>query len=313
MSSPELGTLEPVDLREAWKHEAHEFTPWLAQHLNRLGDVIGIELEHESSEQRVGPYRADIVARDPTDDSRVLIENQLEDANLQHLGQVLAYLAGLDAKVVVWIAKAFDAAHLSAIRWLNDHTEDPYAFVAVRIGVVRIGDSPLAPVFEVLEHPNDWNRSVKEEARREGLSELGQFRRDFWNHVRGRHPSEVRHGYAGSNVYRRVEEADLLISLYVAAGGVGVFLGGKPSEPLDALQARIKPYWEPLRAALGGEQLGRWAATTLKINTSDRANWDRMADWLHDRRVIYERVLRESSGTRILTNDEPLPHRPHTQ
>lgn len=296
MSSPELGTLEPVDLREAWKHEAHEFTPWLAQHLNRLGDVIGIELEHESSEQKVGPYRADIVARDPTDDSRVLIENQLEAANLQHLGQVLAYLAGLDAKVVVWIAKAFDAAHLSAIRWLNDHTEDPYAFFAVRIRVVRIGDSPLAPVFEVLEHPNDWNRSVKEEARREGLSELGQFRRDFWNHVQGRHPGEVRHGYAGSNVYRRVEEADLLISLYVAAGGVGVFLGGKPSEPADALQARIKPHWEPLRAALGGEQLGRWAGTTLKIKASDRANWDRMADWLHERRVIYERVLRESSG-----------------
>ena len=292
MGSLELGTLEPADLREAWKHEAHDFTPWLAEHLNHLGDAIGIEPEHESSEQRVGPYRADIVARDPTDDSRVLIENQLEDANLQHLGQVLAYLAGLEAKVVVWIATAFDDAHLSAIRWLNDHTEDPYAFLAVRIGVVRIGDSPLAPVFEVLEHPNGWNRRVKGEARREGLSELGRFRRDFWNHVHGRHLGEVRPGYAGSNVDRRVEEADLRISLYVAAEKVGVFLGGNPSEPEDALQVRIDPYREPLRAALGGEELGRWAGTALKIETSDRANWDRMADWLHDRRVIYERVLR---------------------
>ena len=231
MSSPELGTLKPVDLREAWKHEAHDFTPWLAQHLNRLGDVIGIDLEHESSEQSVGHYRADIVARDPTDDSRVLIENQLEDANLQHLGQVLAYLAGLEAKVVVWIARTFDPAHRSAIRWLNDHTEDPYAFLAVRISVVRIGDSPLAPVFEVLEHPNGWDRRVKGEARREGLSELGRFRRDFWNHVHDRHLGEVRPGYAGSNVNRRVEEADLRISLYVASGSVGVFLGGTASEP----------------------------------------------------------------------------------
>ena len=296
MTGPELGTLEQVDPREAWKHEAHEFTPWLAEHLNRLGEVIGIALEHESSEQQVGPYRADIVARDPRDDSRVLIENQLEDANLQHLGQVLAYLAGLDAKVVVWIAKAFDAAHLSAIRWLNDHTDDPYAFFAVRIRVVRIGNSPLAPVFEIQEHPNDWDRSVKEEAKRDGLSELGQFRRDFWNHVGNRHPGEVRPGYAGANVYRRVEEADLVVSLYLAARAVGVFLGGKRREDVDALQAKIEPYLEPLRAALGVEQLGLWATTALKIETSERTNWDRMADWLHDRRVIYERVLRDAEA-----------------
>ena len=105
----------------------------------------------------------------------------------------------------------------------------------------------------------------------------------------------MRPGYAGSNVYRRVEEAELLISLYVAAGAVGVFLGGRPSEDGDALQARIQRYRKPLMDALGGEQLSRSAGSALKIRTSDRANWDRMADWLHDRRVTYERVLRESS------------------
>ena len=230
MSSPELDRLEAVDLRKAWKHEAHDSTLWLAQHLDRVGDVIGIDLEHESSEQEVGPYCAEIEARGPTDDSRVLIENQLDDSNLQHLGQVLACLAVSEAKVVVWIARAFDAAHLSAIRWLNDHTADPYAFLAVRISVVRIGDSPTMPVFEVLEHPSGWDRRVKGEARREGLSERAHFRRDFWNYVHDRHLAEVRPGCSGSNVYRRVEEADLRISLYVAAARVGVFQVGNPSE-----------------------------------------------------------------------------------
>ena len=107
---PELGKLEWVDPRDAWKHEALDFTPWLATNLDRLAEVLGIELEFEDSEVYVGPYRADIVATDPRDDSRVLIENQLEDADLQHLGQLLAYLAGLEAKVVVWIAEGLRRA-----------------------------------------------------------------------------------------------------------------------------------------------------------------------------------------------------------
>ena len=144
MSSSELGKLVSTDLRKAWPQEAHDFTPWLAENLDRLSGVIGIELDLEGCEVQVGPYRADIVANEPADGTRVLIENQLEAANLQHLGQVLAYLAGLEAKIVVWIAKEFDEQHRSAIRWLNDHTDDPLAFFAVRIRVVQIGKSPLA-------------------------------------------------------------------------------------------------------------------------------------------------------------------------
>ena len=153
MAMRPLGALDSVDPREAWDNEAHDFTPWLADNLGHLATAIGIELEREGTEMHVGPLRADIVARNPRDDSRVLIENQLEHADLHHLGQVLAYLAGLEAKTVVWVAKGFDEAHLSALRWLNEHTAESFAFFAVRVRVVRIGDSPLAPVFEVLEPP----------------------------------------------------------------------------------------------------------------------------------------------------------------
>ena len=81
----ELGTLESDDLRLAWKHEAQNFTPWLAENLDRLSAALGIRLEHEGSEVQIGPYRADIVARDLRNNSLVIIENQLDDADLQHL------------------------------------------------------------------------------------------------------------------------------------------------------------------------------------------------------------------------------------
>lgn len=291
-----LGSLETADLREAWNHEAHDFTPWLAENLDRLGSELGVELEKEATEMHVGPYRADIVARTRTDDSRVLIENQLEEANMQHLGQLLAYLAGLEAKIVVWIARGFDEAHRSAVRWLNDHTVAPYAFFAVRVRVVRIGNSPLAPVFEILERPSNWDRSVRETATREGLSEVGQFRRDFWAHVAKRHPSDVRPGYAGSNVYHFVEEAGLRISQYLAVQGVGIYLCGKHGESSDAASSRIDPYLEPLRAVHEVERIDDSGGTFLRIKTSDRANWDRMAHWLHDHRLSYESVLRETEA-----------------
>ena len=296
-----LGALEAVDLRDAWKDEARDFTPWLAKNLDRLASELGVELEQEQIEVPVGRYRADILARTRTDDSRVVIENQLEEANLQHLGQVLTYLAGLDAQIVVWIARGFDEAQLSAIRWLNEHTVDPYAFFAVRVRVMRIGDSPLAPVFDILERPSRWDRSVREAASRGGLSERGQFRRDFWAHVSKIYTGEVEHGYAGSNVYHHVSEADLRISQYVAVNEVGIYLCGTHGEPREDVLSRIAPYLEPLRIALEAEQINDQvgaateAGTLWKIDTSDRANWDSMAKWLHDRRLIYERVLRETA------------------
>lgn len=290
-----MGKLESEDLRQAWSHEAHDFTPWLAENLDRLSGVIGLDLDLEGCEIKVGPYRADIVANDPSDGTRVLIENQLENANLQHLGQVLAYLAGLEAKVVVWIAKEFDQQHRSAIRWLNDHTDDPFAFFAVQVRVVRIGKSPLAPVFEVLERPNEWDRRVLESTRTAELTKLGQFRRDFWNHVASKYPKEVRRDYAASSVRHDVEEVGLAVTQYVAQREVGVFLVGKRAERDKDALARIKPYRKALQEKLGVQPRDKWGKTALAMDTHDETNWDRAAEWLHEQRKKYEQVLRETS------------------
>ena len=227
----EFGRLEPMDLRTAWKHEALNFTPWLAENLDRLSQAVGIEMILEDTEVKIDRFSADILARNAQDDSLVLIENQLEWSDHTHLGQILTYLAGLQAQSVIWVASGFEDAHLSAIRWLNEHTAEPFAFFAVRVGVVRIAASPMAPVFEVMERPLEWDRRVRAIAQeRAGLSEIGQFRREFWTYYAERYPEDgVRPGHAGSNTWLRVEGMDHTVSQYLAQGLVGVYLRGGES------------------------------------------------------------------------------------
>ena len=102
----EFGRLEPVDLRTAWRHEALNFTPWLAENLDRLSQAVGIEMSLEDTEVQIDRFSADILARNAQDDSLVLIENQLEWSDHTHLGQILTYLAGLQAQSVIWVASA---------------------------------------------------------------------------------------------------------------------------------------------------------------------------------------------------------------
>ena len=187
-----FGTLENVPVRSAWTHEARGFTPWLAQNLDALSRAIGIPLEMTGTEVAVESFSADILARNPDDGSIVLIENQLEVTDHAHLGQIMTYLSGLEAQIIIWVAPEFRDPHLAAIRWLNARTVDPYAFFAVRLRVVRIGDSPFAPLFDVLERPNDWSRSLQEVVREaRAPTELGALRRDFWSRLLERHPDEI--------------------------------------------------------------------------------------------------------------------------
>ena len=283
MASRELRNLEWLSPRKAWDHEALDFTPWLAENLHLLTPEIGVDLEFESTEVTVNGLRADIVTRDPGENSRVLIENQLERADLHHLGQALAYLAGLDARIVVWVAAHFDEAHLSALRWLNEHPGDEYALFAVRVRAARIADSALVPVSETLERPNEWTRRVHE-ASRTGLSELGQFRREFWAHYESKFPGSIKPGFSGSNVYKSVEGTDRKTCRYLARGGVGVYYQLLPGESQEQRRQELKSCTERLRTQLdaenGAEKLGDWPGTTSAFDTSDRSNWDAMADWL---------------------------------
>lgn len=296
----EFGELKDVDLREAWTNEATSFTPWLAKNLERLSRVIGIELEAEGTEVAVEGFAADILARNPMDGSRVLIENQLEGTDHRHLGQILTYLAGLEAETVIWVAREFHGAHLSAIRWLNEHTVEPFAFFAVRVRVLKIGDdaaAPVAPLFEVLERPSEWDRRVRTMAREENVEniERRQFRREFWGFYAGRYPDDRVSVGATSNQWVYVEEADLNISLALVRNKVGLFLRGNRGENTEMSRERILAYEEAFRNQFphwpADEPIYDCAEWSALTNSHERSNWPQMADWLHEHLEIYRGIL----------------------
>jgi hypothetical protein len=295
---PELGTLQEVDLRLAWDHEARGLTPWLAQHLDVIAKEIGIPLELEGVEVAVGSFWADILARTPQDDLLVLIENQLEVTNHDHLGKIMTYLAGLEAKIIIWIARDFREEHRSAVRWLNDHTADPFAFFAVRVKVVQIGDSPLAPVFEVLERPNEWDRRLQEVVREtQELSDRGRFRLDFWSHYLTRHPDEEKYGPATgtSSRWRKNKEHKFVISLYLAQHSVGLYIRGFRGVADATVYEMLLPFAERLSRETGAEfgspEPGYFFTRSYEANTSDKSRWDELADWLYATANQYERAL----------------------
>jgi hypothetical protein len=158
MPKNNLARLEPVPLREAWSSESSDFTPWLAQeeNLKLLGDAIGLDLELENQEHPVDQYRLDIVCKELENNQRVVIENQIEDTDHKHLGQILTYAAGVDAAVLIWVAQKFTDAHRAALDWLNEQANGNASYFGIEIELYRIGDSPPAPRFNVVSKPNDW-------------------------------------------------------------------------------------------------------------------------------------------------------------
>jgi uncharacterized protein DUF4268 len=176
----QLGRLEQVELREAWKDEAGAFTPWLAEEVNikLLGDTIGLDLEVQATEEAVGPFRADILAKDTATDHWVLIENQLERTDHTHLGQLLTYAAGLQAVTIVWVSAKMTDEHRAALDWLNEITDDTFNFFGLEIELWQIGDSAKAPKFNVVSQPNDWSRAIR--VKRDKLSPTQVLQLEFW-------------------------------------------------------------------------------------------------------------------------------------
>lgn len=296
MSDPEFARLEEVELRRAWSHEALDFTPWLARNLERLAEAVAIPLELEGTERAVGRYSADILARDSRSGEAVLIENQLEVSDHSHLGQILTYLTGLEARVVIWVALGFREEHLSAIRWLNSNTADAFSFFAVKLRVVRIADSPLAPLFEVVERPNNWNRQVEALAREaREVSPRADRRRRFWARYVELFPTSFADAMAGGGAarWRVVPGSNLVVSQWLATDSVGVFVrGGRGSDGPDVFD-KLMPYADRIVSELGVE-LGerRWPLVQrLNVDTADEARWDEWARWLHDQAERYAVVL----------------------
>lgn len=178
-----LGKLKEVDIRTVWKHEQYDFSKWLSlpENIQELSDTIGLSLTDIETEKFVGSYRCDIICKDEITGKNVLIENQLEPSDHDHLGKIITYASGLDAAVVIWIVQEAREEHASAIEWLNKHTDDDLAFFLIEIHAFTIGDSKPAPHFRVIEQPNEFAKMVKEVSKNTDLNESQTYRLEFWN------------------------------------------------------------------------------------------------------------------------------------
>lgn len=175
-----LGKIEQIaDLRTIWPHEAHDFSAWLSkeENLTLLSDTVGMEIVLEERESSVGDFSVDLFAAEGETDRKIIIENQLEDTNHDHLGKIITYASGKDAEVIIWIVKRARDEHKQAVEWLNQHTDEKIGFFLLEIELWKIGDSLPAPKFNVVERPNDWAKTLKAA---EGLSETKKLQLDFW-------------------------------------------------------------------------------------------------------------------------------------
>ena len=186
----QIGVLKRIDAREAWAHEAHEFTPWLRENISLLGEKLGMDFEVVDSEVRVGPFAADLVAKEASTGHWVVIENQLAPTDHSHLGQLLTYGAGTEAGIFVWISPEFRDEHRAALDWLNEHSDEDSLFFGVEIELVCVDDSRPAPYFKLVSFPNEWRKAAKAP-----VSEKRAAYQSFWAELipafKGRFPGET--------------------------------------------------------------------------------------------------------------------------
>jgi hypothetical protein len=124
----DFASIEEVPLRQYFPREDTSFTPWLKDNIKLLGDTIGIDITDPEIEVPIGSYRLDILAQESDSDRKIVIENQFGEANHDHLGKLLTYMAGLNANVSIWLAESFRDEHITAVNHLNQISDENTAF-----------------------------------------------------------------------------------------------------------------------------------------------------------------------------------------
>ncbi|PTW91046.1 uncharacterized protein DUF4268 [Microbacteriaceae bacterium MWH-Ta3] len=187
-----LGKLRTVDIRSVWPDEARDFTPWLLANTDELSQALGLDLDLHRAEHAVGNYSLDLIGTIAESEEVVIVENQLEQSDHRHLGQLMTYAGGTNASYIIWISTNFREEHLSAVRWLNDGTVEGIRFFAVEVSAVQIDDSIAAPHFTVVAQPNEWQKQTRAKANDAIIGERGQQQKEFWNlylqRIREAHP-----------------------------------------------------------------------------------------------------------------------------
>ena len=308
MATMKLGKLQEVDIRKLWSHEQYDFSEWLSksENLEQLNEVIGLTLSEVEKEVYVGAYRCDLVGVDETTGDKVIIENQLEASNHDHLGKIITYASGLDAKVVVWIVKEAREEHRSAIEWLNNNTSDKLNFFLIEIHAYQIGDSLCAPKFEIVEKPNGFIKNAK------GQSGSGEYNKgqsekiEFWTRFneilieRGK-PFNVRKPTTDHWYDIAIGTSDAHVSLTIVnrehVVGVELYIPDNKGlfeklylqkEEIDE-KLGLHPDWQ----RLDGKKAARILYRMPGLDFEDHSNYDSLMNEMIDKASLFAKVFKK--------------------
>jgi hypothetical protein len=317
-----LGILTSVDVRNQWPSEASDFTPWLAQEANiaQLGEAIGLELEVEHTEVAVGPFAADILARDSaTPGSYVVIENQLTKTDHDHLGKALTYAAGLGAKTVVWVATSFTDEHRQLLNWLNDNSAEELSFFGVQVELWSIDGSAPAVRFNVVSQPAEIVRRLGPTKHGE-LTDAKKLQLEWWTAfrelliTRKALPStqtpkplywyNVALGRSGFHI-------SAIANTYVNRIGVRLYMVGRFGAA--AAMAQLKQFKEEIERELGfplvwdpnPDKSDKVIAVFRELDLERKDKWPEYLNWLADKVIRFREVFGPRVKALDLSSEDP--------
>lgn len=289
-----LGKLKKIELREGWKHEANDFTKWLAQedNLRLLSDEIGFDIKLIQTEAKVGSFNVDILGEEETTGHKIIIENQLEVTNHDHLGKLVTYASGYDARIIVWVVKDVREEHRQAIDWLNENTGEEIGFYLLKIELWQIADSPFAPKFEIISKPNDWAKAVKSSAESSELTETKIKQLQFWDNFKSfakQNNTKLRfqksYPQHWTNISIGNSECHLALTINSRDGllGVEIYIPNNKELYAQIYQNRDKIESE-LGESLEWMELPNKKASRIKIsktgNFEDENKWNDYFEWI---------------------------------
>ena len=295
-----------TDLREVWRHEERDFSKWLSEeeHLKELSDAVGISIIIEERESSVGKFSADLYAIEEGTNRRIIIENQLEDTNHDHLGKIITYAAGKGASIVIWIVKKARDEHRQAIEWLNRYTDENIGFFLIEIELWRIGDSLPAPRFSVVERPNDFVKTMKAS---EGLSENQKLQLMFWQKFTDHAFSKPEFATEFSRRKALAQQwydlslgsSDYVLSLAVSsqkkALTVSLYIRDN-KELFYKLWGRNEEISEFLGLAIDQREASKdcriFSTQNADINKGEEA-WEPMFEWLCENAIKYKKMIKK--------------------
>ncbi|MDD3970254.1 MAG: DUF4268 domain-containing protein [Candidatus Pacebacteria bacterium] len=299
-----LSKLNKVDLREVWAHEAIDFTNWLAQkeNLDTLSKELGIDLKLIRTEASVGKFNVDILAEEDSSGRKIVIENQLEDTNHDHLGKIITYASGYNAEIIVWIVRDVRDEHQKAIDWLNEHTDENINFFLIKIELWQIEGSNPAPKFEIIVSPNEWLKTIKNSSNNGELTDTKLQQLEFWNKfkeyvqendtiIRLRTP-RPQHWY---DVSMGSSEAHIALTVNSRENLIGCEVYINKNKELYNFLKNLK---DDIEKEIGEpiEWIDAAVASRIKIrketsNLFDQAEAEKSFDWLYEKTILFQKVF----------------------